>query len=117
MRGVATTLALKYAIVAGLSLLILPAVGRVAWPQALWIALVVAAASHGLGDRLVLPAAGSAGAVVADFALGVALFWAAPFYAPHVRLPFGGALVAGGAVALAEILYHQFLLAPRAGVR
>ena len=117
MRSLTGTLVVKYLIVAALSVLILPAVARVLWPAALWIALVVTGVTYVLGDRIVLAAAGNAAAVVADFAAAVALYWASPLFAPGVAVPFGGALTVGGAVAVAEILFHQFLLEKRTGVR
>ncbi len=116
MRTVLGTLAVKYMVVAALSVLILPAVGRVGWAAALLPAAVVTVATY-FGDRLALPAMGNAGAVGVDFALALALFWLAPFYVPGVRLGFGGALTAAGAVATAEIVYHQYLLERGVGVR
>ena len=100
-----------------LLMLILPTVGRVTWAQVLWLGLLITVVSYVLGDRMALPAMGNAGAVVADFIVGVGLLSLAPVLAPGVRLQFGGALVAGGAVAVAEILYHQYLLERGVGVR
>jgi hypothetical protein len=117
MRSVAGTLVVKYIVIAVLSALILPATSGVTWPVALWIAAVVTVLAYILGDRLVLKAAGNAGAVVADFVLAVGLYWLARFYAPGAVMSFGAALVAGGAVAVAEILFHQFLLEKGVGMR
>ncbi len=117
MKSVAGTLVVKLLIVAALLALILPAVGRVHWGQIAWLAVLLTAVSYILGDRVVLPAMGNSGAVVADFIIAVGLLSLAPVLAPGVRLGFGGALVAGGAVAVAEILYHQYLLQQGVGVR
>ncbi|HVB11273.1 MAG TPA: DUF2512 family protein [Bacillota bacterium] len=117
MRTTVGTLVIKYVVIAALAALILPAVGRVTWTQALVPAAVVAVLTYLLGDRLALRALGNAGAVVVDFALALVLFWLAPVYVPGVRLGFGGALTAAGAVAVAEILYHQYLLERGVGVR
>ncbi len=113
----AGTILVKFVIDTGLLMLILPAVGRVTWAQVLWLGAVVTVVAYVLGDRMVLPAMGNAGAVVADLVVGVGLLSLAPFLAPGARLGFGGALVAGGAVAVAEILYHQYLLERGVGVR
>ena len=117
MRSMAGTVVVKYLVIAVLSALILPATSGVHWPVALWIAAVVTGIGYVLGDRFVLRAAGNAGAVVADFVLAVGLYWLAPYYAPGAVVPFGAALVAGGAVGVAEILFHQFLLEKGVGVR
>jgi len=117
VRTTVGTLVIKYVVIAALAALILPAVGRVTWTQALVPAAVVAVLTYLLGDRLALRALGNAGAVVVDFALALVLFWLAPVYVPGVRLGFGGALTAAGAVAVAEILYHQYLLERGVGVR
>jgi len=110
------TLVVKYMVVAALAAFILPAVGRVSWAQALVPAAAVAAATY-IADRLALPAMGNAGAVAIDFALALGLFWLAPLYVPGIRVGFGGALAAAGAVATAEIVYHQYLLERGVGVR
>jgi hypothetical protein len=117
VRSVFGTLVVKYLVIAVLSALILPATSGVHWPWALWIAAVVTAVTYVVGDRMVLHAAGNAAAVVADFVLAVALYWAAPLYAPGAVVPFGAALVAGGAVGVAEILFHQYLQEKGVGVR
>lgn len=117
LRTTVGTVLVKYLVIAVLAAVILPAVGRVTWAQALVPAAVVAVVAYLVGDRLALPVMGNAGAVVVDFALAVALFWLAPAYVPGVRLGFGGALTAGGAVAVFEILYHQYLLQRGVGVR
>lgn len=117
MKSVAGTLVVKFVIVAGLLAVILPAVGRVAWAQAVWLGLIVTIIAYGLGDRIILPRMGNAGAVVADFIIAVGLLWMAPVLAPGVGLGFGGALVGGGAVSVAEILFHHHLLERGWGVR
>lgn len=117
MRTTLGTLVLKYVVIAFLAAVIMPAVGRVTWTQALVPAAVVAVVSYLIGDRLALRAMGNAGAVVVDFVLALVLFWLAPTYVPGVRLGFGGALTVAGAVAVAEILYHQYLLQRGVGIR
>lgn len=117
VRETLGTLVVKFVIVAALAAVILPAVGRVSWAQALVPAAVVAVVAYLIGDRIALRSMGNAGAVVVDFVVAVGLFWLAPMYVPGVRLGFGGALTAGGAVAVAEILFHQYLLERGVGVR
>lgn len=117
MRGTLGALAVKLVMVAALAAVILPAVGRVTWTQALVPAAVVAVVAYLIGDRIALRRMGNAGAVVVDFVVAVGLFWLAPMYVPGVHLGFGGALTAGGAVAVAEILFHQYLLERGVGVR
>lgn len=109
MRAILGPLLVKYVVVGALSALILPAVGRLHWSLALLPALEVTLATYAV-DRLALPGMGNADTVVLDFAVALALFWAVPLYLPGVRLAFGGALTAAGAVATAEIVYHQYLL-------
>ncbi len=103
-------LALKFLLVGIVAELVLPQVGRVNWAQAMWVALVVTVVAYALGDRLALPAWGNAGAVLVDFVLALALFSTTPLLAPGSRLDLGGALVAAGALAIMEILYHQYLM-------
>jgi hypothetical protein len=117
MRSVLATLVVKFLVIAVLLALILPATSRVHWSQALWIAVVVTAVTYVVGDRLVLRTAGNAATVLVDFGLAVLLVWFGPRYAPGAAIPFGAALVAGGAVAVGEILFHQFLLERGVGVR
>lgn len=116
VRSTLLTLALKYVVIAALSAAILPTVGRVSWLQALLPAAVVALATY-LADRLVLPALGNGGTVVVDFLLAMALYWLAPAYTPGIRLGVGATLPAAGAVAIAEIVYHQYLVQLGVGVR
>lgn len=110
VRTLLGPLLLKYLVIGVLSALILPAVGGLHWSLALLPALAVTLATYAV-DHLALPSMGNAGTVVLDFAVALGLFWAVPWYLPGgVRLGFGGALTAAGAVATAEIVYHQYLL-------
>ncbi len=114
---VAPALALKFLFVTGLTLAILPFVGRAGWDQALVLGLVVAGVSYLIGDRIVLRYAGSAWAVVADFGLDAATYLGLAAAMPGVVLGIGGAITLAGAVALGEILFHLYLLRPGVGVR
>ena len=117
LRSVAGTLLIKGAIVLGLLALMLPALGRVSPLPVVWLALAVTGGSYVLSDRIVLNRAGNAAAVVCDFVLAVTLLYGLGRVIPGVRLPFGGALTAGGALTVAEILFHQHLLAKGVGIR
>ena len=116
MRSVPATLLVKVVLAVGLLQGMLPAVGRVRPMQALGLALVAATLSYVVADRLVLARAGNAAAVFADFALIVPTLWVMARFLPGTRLPFGGALAAGGALTVGEILYHQWLLRKGVGV-
>lgn len=117
MRAVIATLLAKAVIVVGLFEAMLPAVGRVGPVQALWLAAAVGALTYALGDRLALAARGNATAVVLDFIVAVGALYALGRLTPGVRLPFGGALTVGGTLAVAEILFHQYLLQKGVGTR
>ena len=101
---------LKYVLITVAAVLVLPAVGGVHWGQALWMALVATVVLYLVVDRLVLPGAGNSLAVVVDFVLAVGIFMTLPLLMPSPHMDIGGALTAAGAIALIEILYHQFLL-------
>ncbi len=116
MRSVPATLLVKAVLVVGLLEGMLPAVGRVRPMQALWLALVVATFTYVVADRLVLARVGNAAAVFVDFGLTVPTLWVIARFLPGAHLPFGGALAAGGALTVAEILYHQYLLRKGVGV-
>jgi hypothetical protein len=109
---VLTQLIVKYLMLAIITVLVLPAVAAVTVGQALWAALAVTLVGYLLGDVMILPRGGNAAAVVADFLLATLLFWALPLFMP-VAVGFGAAVVAGGAVAVGEILFHLFLNSTR----
>lgn len=98
-------LAVKYVMIGLISVLVLPAVASVTAGRALWAALAVTLFAYLVGDMLVLPGLGNAMAVLADFVLATLVYWVWPGPA----IGFGAALVTGGAVAVAEILFHYYL--------
>lgn len=117
MRRVWETWLIKALLQVGLAEALLPLVGRVPpWP-ALLMALAVAALTYGLADRLLLQTQDNGRAVLADFLLAVPALRLLGLLLPGVQLPFGGALTVGGAMAVGEILYHQYLLSKGVGVR
>lgn len=114
---IGTALIIKFLFVTGLTLAVLPFVGRSSWDQALVLGLIVAGVSYLVGDRIVLPRAGSAWAVVADFVLDAATYLGLAAVMPAVVLGVGAAITMAGAVTLGEILFHQYLLQQGVGVR
>ena len=106
----ARQLLFKYVLIGAVTVLVLPAVARIAWGQALWVAAVATVALYLVVDLVVLPFAGNALAVVVDFLLAFAMFLVAPFLAPGSAVGVGAALTTAGAVAIIEILFHQYLL-------
>jgi hypothetical protein len=94
------------------TVLVLPAVAAVSFGQAVVAAIVLTLLAYVIGDVGVLPRAGNAGAVVVDFILATLFFWALPLFMP-VSVGLGPAMVAGGAVAVVEILYHVYLNSSR----
>ncbi len=116
MRSVAMTLLLKLALDVGLVELLIPTVGRARPLPAAALGLAVAAVTYVAVDRGLLARAGNALAVVLDFALAVAILWSLARWLPGVRLTFGASLPIAGALSIAEILYHQYLLRQGVGV-
>ncbi len=110
-------LIIKFLFVTGLTLVVLPFVGRAGWDQALVLGLVVAGLSYLVGDRVVLRHAGNAWAVVADFVLDASTYLAMAAVMPGVSLGAGAAVTLAGAVTLGEILFHHYLLTQGASVR
>ena len=103
-------LVFKYVLIGAATVLVLPAVHPVGWGQALWIAAVATVALYLIGDVIVLPFAGNALTVVVDFLLAFAVFLAGPFLAPTAQVGLEGALTGAAAVAIIEVLYHQYVL-------
>ncbi len=106
----ARQLLFKYVLIGAATVLVLPAVQRVGWGQALWLAAIATVALYLIGDVLILPFAGNALTVVVDFLVALGVFLAGPVLAPTTTVGVGGALTGAAAVAIIEILYHQYLL-------
>lgn len=117
MRSVWGSALVKYVPTAVLAAMVLPMVSAVTHTQALVLAIPVTVLSYALVDRGLLHQIGNEGAVLADFALAVAAYWLIPPWLVGVAVHVGGALTAGGAFAISEIVYHQYLLRRGVGVR
>jgi len=117
VQRVWATVVLKYSMVGFWALAVLPLVSRVGYGQAAVLAVVVTVLSYALVDRPLLHPLGNEGAVLADFALAVLLYWLLPPWLLGRTVPLGGALVAAGTFAVTEIVYHQYLLRQGTGVR
>jgi hypothetical protein len=105
----ATAIAVKFAVVALLTALVLPAVAPVSYGQAVLLAAGLTAVAFPLVDVGVLSRYGNAAAVVADLVVAVLVFRYAPLVMAGTAVGWGGALAGGGAIALAEILYHTYV--------
>lgn len=117
MRSVVTTILIKLLMVTAICEVMLPVVGRVRPLPALWMALAVAVLTYILGDRGLLRSVGNGSVVLAEFILVLLMLFTLGRFIPGVRLPLGGALTVAGALSVAEILYHQYLLEKGVGIR
>lgn len=117
LRSMWATVVLKYIGTALLAVLILPMVSGVGWAQAPLLAAVVTTLGYAFVDRGLLPLLGTEASVLVDFPLAVIGYWLAAHLLIGVPLGIGGALTSGGAFAVGDIIFHQYVLRKGVGVR
>ena len=106
MRALVLKLAFLFIIVA---LVVRPAV-EASMTDAFWIALVLTAALYSIGDFFVLRYWGNGLATAVDAGTAALLVWWAPAYVTVPPVPPSSVLAAAGLVALAEYVFHGWLL-------
>ncbi len=117
MQSIWGTVVIKYIGTAVLAVLILPMVSGVGWTHAPLLAAVITILGYAFVDRGVLPLLGTEAAVLVDFPLAVIGYWLAARLFLGVPLGIGGALTSGGAFAVGDIIFHQYMLRKGVGVR
>lgn len=105
----ATAIAIKFAVVAMLTVFVLAASASVGYGQAVVLAAVFTAVSYPLIDLNILRRYGNGSAVLVDFVLATLIFRTAPEVMVGAVVSWGAALTAGGTLAVAELLLHTYM--------
>ena len=106
-----TALLTKFAAITAALYLVLPVGGAaLTMGQLLTLSLVLTVVAYVLGDRMILPAAGNAVAVLADGLLAFLILWLAGIMVAAMDLRFGAIVLATSVIGIVEFFFHQYLI-------